>query len=736
MKRKTPTENISCVVVALAVVVAAQGQTNSAGQEQMTRLPTVADSVHMNHLEVPKTGASAPATFSSDRKNFVVVTHQGNLDTNTNDYRLLLFRSSDVFRSPSPEVLLTFASSSNRPAISNVRWSSDNKTILFLGEKVGQKQQIYSLNVKTRELKQLTRHRTDILAFDATKDLRTVVYMASQPVTSTLDEISLARGLLVRGQYLLDLLSGHSSDKWFASPPELFLMRHGSDAAQIALQNKETLYPWFGVSISPDGRFAGLASLLYESPESWKEYRNPYNYHAAYPRYRVLDIHKRDVRSLIDAPTLGSEGGLAWSADGKSVVVGGTYLPLNIQDIPEREVRKSTEWAVEVDVGSGEFTKITQGRFSVLRWDSRTNTVFLKPLSDAGFSKGKSDGQHIAYQKTGAQWEKVDAAARAVPNDDFDVREEQDINTPPRLFVVEEKNEKESLLMDLNPQFRDIRFGHVEEIAWKGTDGIAARGGLYLPVEYKPNGKYPLVIQTHGWYPDKFEIDGFSTAGYAAQALAGRGFVVAQLPMAEELGTALEGPQNMAMFEGLIEELDRRGLINRTRVGLLGFSRTGYAVRYTLAFSRYCIAAAVVADGMDAGYWQYVVEKGDRLFEEQNGAPPFGEGLQTWLKKVPSFNLDRIHTPIRQLGFGPNWFEYNWESFVGLSRLGKPVEMIWLPDALHEPVKPLERMTAQQGDVDWFCFWLKGEEDPTPAKAEQYARWRQLRELQQQNEQK
>jgi hypothetical protein len=33
--------------------------------------------------------------------------------------------------------------------------------------------------------------------------------------------------------------------------------------------------------------------------------------------------------------------------------------------------------------------------------------------------------------------------------------------------------------------------------------------------------------------------------------------------------------------------------------------------------------------------------------------------------------------------------------------------------------------------VDWFCFWLKNEEDPIPAKAEQYARWRALRELQQ-----
>jgi hypothetical protein len=38
-------------------------------------------------------------------------------------------------------------------------------------------------------------------------------------------------------------------------------------------------------------------------------------------------------------------------------------------------------------------------------------------------------------------------------------------------------------------------------------------------------------------------------------------------------------------------------------------------------------------------------------------------------------------------------------------------------------------MTSQQGNVDWMVFWLKGEEDSDPAKADQYARWRELRKL-------
>lgn len=33
-------------------------------------------------------------------------------------------------------------------------------------------------------------------------------------------------------------------------------------------------------------------------------------------------------------------------------------------------------------------------------------------------------------------------------------------------------------------------------------------------------------------------------------------------------------------------------------------------------------------------------------------------------------------------------------------------------------------------DLDWFRLWLQDYEDPDPAKAAQYMRWRELRKLQ------
>jgi len=77
-----------------------------------------------------------------------------------------------------------------------------------------------------------------------------------------------------------------------------------------------------------------------------------------------------------------------------------------------------------------------------------------------------------------------------------------------------------------------------------------------------------------------------------------------------------------------------------------------------------------------------------------------------------------------------------WEWFCGLLLQDKPVEFIEIPDGDHLLRKPWQRRVAMQGVVDWFSFWLKGEEDLDPAKAEQYARWRELRKLQEANEKK
>jgi hypothetical protein len=118
------------------------------------------------------------------------------------------------------------------------------------------------------------------------------------------------------------------------------------------------------------------------------------------------------------------------------------------------------------------------------------------------------------------------------------------------------------------------------------------------------------------------------------------------------------------------------------------------------------------------------------------GGPPFGNNFERWREQAPDFNLDRVTAPLRLEAIGVQSVLEEWEPYAGLLLLHKPVELSVIPDGEHLLVKPWERLASAQTNADWFRFWLKGEEDPDPAKRAQYERWRVLRRLQAPRQQK
>jgi hypothetical protein len=716
------------------------------GSAESTRKPTIADSIGMNVIGGPYAQwlENGPAQFSPDGKHFAVVTHRGNLDENTNEYTLLLFRSADAFGASSPERLLTLATSSNMAAIWAVQWA-DDETLVFVGQRPGQPMQVYSISLQKRKLVQLTSHRTDVFAFDVSKDLNTVAYLGYASDTNVFDKHAQEYGLVVSNQHPANLLLGHDSetdDSGVVYPYEFFVQQRGHPVRQISFEREFPL-PYDGLFLSPQGKYAVAEVALFnhtaEVPASWKDYKDAEVQKEPFVlRYDLIDLETGKIRPLINAPCTGLKREIAWSADGNSVIVAGTYLPLDGQSEAERSMRASTPMVAEVDVTTEHTRNIAQGNFDLVRWDQGRNLLFLQDAEPA-----KQEGGGVtAYQKLGDSWKRVTDSASTVDRP-FKVIQDEDMNTPPKLVAVDSGTGRKNVLLDLNPQFRQLEFARVEEITWKTGDGRQVKGGLYIPPDYREGERYPLVIQTHGWKRNRFWIDGVSNAGYAAQALAGKGIIVAQVENARYddpssgLLTMEEGPRQAAAYEGLIDYLDQqRKMIDRNHVGIQAWSRTGLPVRYLLTFSKYPIAAAVLADSLDGGYMQYLSWlsyslPAAKFYEDLNGGMPFGPGLASWLKHATSFNLDKVHTPVRILSFRKYSLLSDWEWYVGLLRLDKPVELITFADTKHDPVRPRERITAQQGDVDWFCFWLKGEEDLDPAKREEFARWRQLLEKQQ-----
>src|SRR5438045_439721 len=112
---------------------------------------------------------------------------------------------------------------------------------------------------------------------------------------------------------------------------------------------------------------------------------------------------------------------------------------------------------------------------------------------------------------------------------------------------------------------------------------------------------------------------------------------------------------------------------------------------------------------------------------------PAGDSTARWQKISAALNAERILTPLL-INTADAEYVSDMQLVTTLRELKKPVEMFIYPEERHIKNQPKHRYEIYERNVDWMRFWLKDEEDPDPAKAEQYKRWRELRKLQQASE--
>ena len=722
------------------------------GETGAKRPVTIEDVIEMNRLADPVylgggSSAGRVAQFSPDETKFVVVLRKGNLKNNSNDYSLLLWQTDSVFHSPKFDVLLNLTSTSNRPAIQSVSWR-DDETILFLGERPGEIQQLYNFNCSTRRLQKVTHSRTNVLAYGAA-GANSIAY-AAETLRLRDGATSDRQGRVITTQLITEVLTGRPEEHW-SDHVRLILQAEGKRNRHVTLDERLLMpfpSPQDHPVVSPDGKHVLVLENVERIPASWRDYRDSRmqkwthwdtdsGQYSMLRQYVLFNTETKQKSILLDAPISlggGADSEAAWSPDGESVVITNTYLPLANISAEERESRLRGPFVVEVRVRTGEITKISSRELKLIRWDRRANELIF----EEGRSHSVRSAARLYFQKRGSVWENVPRGEPVLYRPEILL--EEGMNQPPQIVASEPDGKKRTVLLDLNPQFKSLEFGKEELIRWKARDGHEVEGGLYFPVDYVPGRRYPLVIQTHGFRPDRFDIDGPYTSAFAAQPLTGKGMMVLQaekpdqLEIVRHLATEQEAAWRVSAYEGAIDYLDAQGLIDPDRVGIMGFSRTCWYVKYALTHSQFHYAAASVTDGFDMGYFSYVAMANrsypDNEMDQIMGSAPAGSGLKNWLEHSPGFSIDRVprSIPLRIVASYPLDVLVEWEWFSMMKRFRKPVDMIVFLDGVHLLEKPWDRMVSQGGNADWFDFWLNGHEAPDTAKGEQYRRWRQLRE--------
>lgn len=644
------------------------------------------------------------------------------------------------------------------------RWI-DDEHLGLLWEDAQSVRQVVSIDVRTREVRDLTHHPSDVMHFSVRPD-GALIYGASVPCSPTPSAQQQAEGYVVHAQDAFELLYGCAA--WVRHAQALYVISNDHpEPRQVAMQQGDPVsrsMPFFPAAVfSPDGRHALFPNTISARPASWAAYthehfralwraRESEGEHGPYAsqiqQLFVIDVATAQASALWAAPNEPfARLRAAWSPDSRTVLLGPTFLPTQSSD----PAGLAGAAVAAVDVRDGRFQVLPVPaaqamRIRQLRWRSGIQVEI------------ELDDGCLVYRRAAMRWRPItgkDGACRVTSDggkEDFhgrwSVELEQSLNEPPRFVARERTSGARQLVLDPNNDLAGrFSLGHVE---WIERDVGAHRwqGRLYYPVDYQRGRRYPLVIQTHSFAGrEEFSLTsrgahapalGPGLSAYLAQPLANRGFFVLHgraVAVALDRDGIYEVQTQIAGVEAVVEALVADGLIDRSRVGIMGYSATGWEVAYAMSHSRFPYAAALMDDNKDGGYLQAAFANWSYGAAEQLiGAPAFGDGLKAWLQHSPAFNVHRIVTPLLMTVTSDASMLGRWELFSRLRHLHKPVEFYVIPDLAHGThgvQNPTQALALQERALDWWCFWLKQETDPAPGKAAQYEGWRALQERQQ-----
>lgn len=314
------------------------------------------------------------------------------------------------------------------------------------------------------------------------------------------------------------------------------------------------------------------------------------------------------------------------------------------------------------------------------------------------------------------------------------------------------------MLADVNPEFRNIRLGKVERFEWDtpkfawnepgqplhGYFAERAFGYIYYPPDFDGTRKHPVYINPY----DANGFENATTQETPSNLLAARGMVVlntgfpratrAHFAATVDARKLMYSPEldfpHLSMFgESTLRALDSviaRGFIDERRVGIGGVSNGAFVPLFIVQrHDRF--AAVSIASSIWTQLDYYMTTRKLR----QKGEPiawqvkPEGAGMKVWRGVDLADNVETIEAPIlMQLPLAET--PRMWRLIRHMDDAGKPYDAYVFRDETHMKWQPAHLRAIVQRNLDWFDFWLQDREDSDPAKAEQYARWRKLKELQ------
>lgn len=292
------------------------------------------------------------------------------------------------------------------------------------------------------------------------------------------------------------------------------------------------------------------------------------------------------------------------------------------------------------------------------------------------------------------------------------------------VFISSSSSPSPRKLTDMTNQLKDWKVASSEVISWKSKDGASIEGILHKPADYDPAKKYPLLVVIHGGPTGVDTPSPVPGSVYPIVQWLDKGALVLRVNYRGSAGYGEAfrslNVRNLGVGDAWdvlsgVDYLDSKKMIDRSRMGCMGWSQGGYISAFLTTNST---AFKAISVGAGISNWMtYYVNTDIHPFTRQylKSTPWNDEAI--YKKTSPMTNINQAKTPtlIQHGEFDRRVPIANaYELLQGLRDRNVPAELIVYKGFGHGITKPKERLAANWHNWQWFAKYLWGEKVELP----------------------
>ena len=656
-------------VIAAFMLVLALAPFALAGSE---KTPTIEQSLSLKSAANPR--------ISPDGRLVAYQVQETNWEENAfeNEIWIAVTRTGERFQ------LTNAKKSSSAPA-----WSPDSKRIAFISDRDG-KRQIYLIAPEGGEAMQLTSIETGVNSFDWSPDGRWIAFTAAEPDSKAKKDRKEKYGEfeIVQGDYTMTHI-------WMIEVPA-----DGKEKkAEPVRLTEGNSFTAGGFAWSPDS--TRIAFSATKDPDLGSSDTSD---------IYVLTVSDRSIKKIVS--TKGPDSSPIWSPDGKQIA----YQTANAREF----FYYANSYIAVVPANGGTPRLLTES------FDEAPGLVDWSP-EGIYFASQQKTATHLfrANPATGAIERVTSPADIAASQFSFtrDFKQAAFVaagaNAYPEICITDLKQFAPRRLTAMSDQLKDFQLAKREVISWKSTDGTPIEGVLIKPANFDPSKKYPLLVVIHGGPTgvDTPVLRGDRT--YPVEMFIAKGALILKPNYRGSAGYGEKfrslNVRNLGVGDywdviSGVDHLIAQGIVDRDRVGAMGWSQGGYISAFITTTSDRFKAVSV---GAGISNWMtYYVNTDIHPFTRQYLKATPWDDPEIYQKTSPISYVKSARTPTliqhgeldRRVPI-PNAYELR----QALEDKGVPVKMIVYKGFGHGIDKPRQQRAVMEHNYEWFSQWIWGE---------------------------